>query len=151
MPSMKIQCVLPQTPPPTDKTCLVQRAKTNFPKCANRVSEKLEEVLAKIKTKQQEQAHDDRFDKQLAELDKKAAMANRSRGNSKGNTGQSGAAKDDPYSRKRIVEKVYWSTGQRNAVSSSTKEAAKVEEEQVCTTDKCCTRFGMKIAYAWNV
>lgn len=98
----------------------------------SRVSEKLDEVLAKIKMKQQEQANDDRFDKQLAELDKKAAIANRSRGTGKGGAGAVGATKDDPYSRKRTVEKVYWSTGQRNTVSSITKEVIQVQAEQVC-------------------
>eukprot|EP00892_Ulva_mutabilis_P000645 jgi/Ulvmu1/10581/UM065_0035.1 len=95
-----------------------------------RVSEKLEDVLAKIKMKQQEQGDDDRFDKQLAELDKKAAMANRSRGSTKGGVGQTGTVKDDPYSRKRTVEKVYWSTGQRNAATLTTNEITHVQQEQ---------------------
>lgn len=84
-----------------------------------------------MKLKQQEQAEDDRFDMQLAELDKKAAMANRSRGSTKGDRGQGGVMKDDPYSRKRTVEKVYWSTGQKSTLSSTAQEQARVEEAQV--------------------
>lgn len=92
-------------------------------------------MLHKIKVKQQEQGEDDRFDMQLAELDKKAAIANRARGSSKGDRGQGGATKEDPYSRKRTVEKLYWSTGQKSAVSSIAQEEAKVEEAQVRVPD----------------
>lgn len=106
-----------------------QQSTCELMKWCCRVSEKLNEVQHKIKIKEQEQCDDDRYDLQLAELDKRAAMANRARGSNKSDRGNGRVLKDDPYSRKRTVEKLYWSTGQKHTVMSTTQEERENAEE----------------------
>lgn len=98
-----------------------------------RVTHDLEEVLAKIKAKEAEQAafgqgEEEPLHKKLALVDKKAVAGNRTNmlsGNKTADSRKSGGP--DPYSRKRTVEKNYWSTG-----TEKVKEETKHEpQEQV--------------------
>lgn len=102
-----------------------------------RVTQDLEDVLAKIKAKEAEQeAHgeDEALHKKLALVDKKAVTANRTHMlSSKAAEGRKSAG-PDPYSRKRTVEKNYWSTGTEKAkVESAAAQQQEVKAKKVCS------------------
>lgn len=99
-----------------------------------RLTAELDEVLAKIKAKAAEQDQsqgEERLDKLLAAVDKKAVAANRAHilNRSAAATTKRGAT-HDPYSRKRTIEKLYWSTGTKAAEVVAVKQEEQLEEAQ---------------------
>lgn len=113
-----------------------------------RVTQDLEEVVAKIKAKEAEQAHtvgpgdDVPLHKALAMVDKKAVTANRTHMLSGNKTGDGRKnAGPDPYSRKRTIEKNYWSTGNDKVkVEVKAQQQEQVDVKQVCYCFVCVHR-----------
>lgn len=109
-----------------------------------RVTRDLEEVLAKIKAKEAEQANvaegdEEPLYKKLALVDKKAVAGNRTNFLSANKTadGRKNAG-PDPYSRKRTVEKNYWSTGtDKVKVEAAAEQQEQVEEKPVRCPPLC--------------
>jgi hypothetical protein len=106
-----------------------------------RVTQELDEVLAKIKAKEAEQASgaagDDELYKKLLLVDKKAVAGNRTNMLNANKSAESRKSTGpDPYSRKRTVEKNYWSTG-------TDKSQAPVQSEEQETVAEKKVRFSL--------
>lgn len=120
---------------------------------ACRVTQDLEEVLAKIKAKEAEQANfapgdEEPLHKKLALVDKKAVAGNRTNMLSANKAGDGRKSSGpDPYSRKRTVEKNYWSTGTEKA-----KVETRAEQEQQVEVKKvrhCCLHYNA--SHMWRM
>ena len=102
------------------------------------MTQDLEEVLAKIKAKEAEQANfapgdEEPLHKKLALVDKKAVAGNRTTMLSANKTGEGRKSMGpDPYSRKRTVEKNYWSTStDKVKVETKAEQQEQVEVKKV--------------------